>query len=115
MSHMLKFISYQIYCVHLKCSKLNKLHYAYLNGRYIVDCLIYKVSVNHAERKRRVYDQYGKEGLNSSRGRHTATDEDYDFGYHSFPFTFRDPEEVFREFFGGSCFGDLFPGELLLC
>ncbi|XP_046964807.1 dnaJ homolog subfamily B member 6 isoform X3 [Vanessa cardui] len=61
------------------------------------------------ERKRRVYDQYGKEGLNSSRGRHSASDEDYDFGYHSFPFTFRDPEEVFREFFGGSCFGELFP------
>ncbi|XP_034840255.1 dnaJ homolog subfamily B member 6 isoform X3 [Maniola hyperantus] len=60
------------------------------------------------ERKRRVYDQYGKEGLNNSRGRHSAADEDYDFGYHSFPFKFRDPEEVFREFFGGSPFGDLF-------
>ncbi|XP_032513578.2 dnaJ homolog subfamily B member 6 isoform X3 [Danaus plexippus] len=61
------------------------------------------------ERKRRVYDQYGKEGLNNSRGRHSASDEDYDFGYHGFPFTFRDPEEVFREFFGGSPFGELFP------
>ncbi|CAH4032049.1 dnaJ homolog subfamily B member 6 isoform X2 [Pieris rapae] len=60
------------------------------------------------ERKRRVYDQYGKEGLNSSRGRRSTTDEDYDFGYHSFPFTFRDPEEVFREFFGGSPFSELF-------
>ncbi|XP_049867336.1 dnaJ homolog subfamily B member 6 isoform X2 [Pectinophora gossypiella] len=60
------------------------------------------------ERKRRVYDQYGKEGLNSGRGRRSAADEDYDFGYTSFPFTFRDPEEVFREFFGGSAFGDLF-------
>ncbi|CAH2259264.1 dnaJ homolog subfamily B member 6 isoform X1 [Pararge aegeria] len=60
------------------------------------------------ERKRRVYDQYGKEGLNNSRGRHSAADEDYDFGYHSFPFKFRDPEEVFREFFGGSPFGELF-------
>lgn len=63
-----------------------------------------------AERKRRVYDQYGKEGLNSGRGRRAAPDEDYDFGYASFPFTFRDPEEVFREFFGGSPFGDLFAG-----
>ncbi|XP_075969571.1 dnaJ heat shock protein family (Hsp40) member B6 mrj isoform X1 [Anticarsia gemmatalis] len=60
------------------------------------------------ERKRRVYDQYGKEGLNNGRGRRSAADEDYDFGYASFPFTFRDPEEVFREFFGGSPFGDLF-------
>ncbi|XP_059054194.1 dnaJ homolog subfamily B member 6 isoform X2 [Achroia grisella] len=59
------------------------------------------------ERKRRVYDQYGKEGLNSSRGRRSGVDDDYDFGYGSFPFTFRDPEEVFREFFSGS-FGDLF-------
>ncbi|XP_026746757.1 dnaJ homolog subfamily B member 6 isoform X1 [Trichoplusia ni] len=60
------------------------------------------------ERKRRVYDQYGKEGLNNGRGRRSAPDYDYDFGYPSFPFTFRDPEEVFREFFGGSPFGDLF-------
>ncbi|KAJ2952765.1 hypothetical protein O0L34_g7125 [Tuta absoluta] len=59
------------------------------------------------ERKRRVYDQYGKEGLNSGRGRRAA-DDDYEYGYASFPFTFRDPEEVFREFFGGSPFGDLF-------
>ncbi|KAI8435013.1 hypothetical protein MSG28_003448 [Choristoneura fumiferana] len=60
------------------------------------------------ERKRRVYDQYGKEGLNNSRGRRSAADDDYEFGYASFPFTFRDPEDVFREFFGGSPFGDLF-------
>ncbi|CAB3224530.1 unnamed protein product [Arctia plantaginis] len=60
------------------------------------------------ERKRRVYDQYGKEGLNNGRGRRSTADDDYDFGYASFPFTFRDPEEVFREFFGGSPFGDLF-------
>ncbi|GBP30681.1 DnaJ homolog subfamily B member 6-B [Eumeta japonica] len=59
------------------------------------------------ERKRRMYDQYGKEGLNSGRSRRAA-DDDYDFGYSDFPFTFRDPEEVFREFFGGSPFGDLF-------
>lgn len=65
-----------------------------------------------AERKRRVYDQYGKEGLNNGRGRRSAPDYDYDFGYPSFPFTFRDPEEVFREFFGGSPFGDLFAGTI---
>lgn len=67
--------------------------------------------MSYAERKRRVYDQYGKEGLNNSRGRRSAADEDYDFGYTGFPFTFRDPEEVFREFFGGSPFGDLFAGK----
>lgn len=64
-----------------------------------------------SERKRRVYDQYGKEGLNNGRGRRSTADDDYDFGYASFPFTFRDPEEVFREFFGGSPFGDLFAGK----
>ncbi|XP_063233106.1 dnaJ homolog subfamily B member 6 isoform X2 [Bacillus rossius redtenbacheri] len=59
------------------------------------------------EKKRRIYDQYGKEGLGQtprSRARH---DEDFDMGF-GFPFTFRDPEEVFREFFGGSPFQDLF-------
>lgn len=59
-----------------------------------------------------MYDQYGKEGLNNGRGRRSAADDDYEFGYASFPFTFRDPEEVFREFFGGSPFGDLFAGML---
>lgn len=62
------------------------------------------------EKKRKVYDQYGKEGLINggprSRSRH---DDDFDMGF-SF-FTFRDPEEVFREFFGGTPFADLF-GEL---
>uniref|UniRef100_A0A3P8X1V1 DnaJ heat shock protein family (Hsp40) member B6a n=1 Tax=Cynoglossus semilaevis TaxID=244447 RepID=A0A3P8X1V1_CYNSE len=43
--------------------------------------------------KRTIYDQYGKEGLTgSNRGR------DH-FHEH---FTFRNPEDVFREFFGGS-------------
>ncbi|XP_041977186.1 dnaJ homolog subfamily B member 6 isoform X2 [Aricia agestis] len=64
------------------------------------------------ERKRQVYDQYGKEGLSSSRGRRSAATDDFDFGlYTGYPFTFRDPDEVFREFFGGSAFGELF-GEL---
>lgn len=75
--------------------------------------LIWRLIVRllYAERKRRVYDQYGKEGLNNGRGRRSAADEDYEFGYASFPFTFRDPEEVFREFFGASSFGDLFAGK----
>lgn len=33
--------------------------------------------------------------------------------FGGFPFTFRDPEEVFREFFGGSPFEEIFRGKLL--
>lgn len=58
------------------------------------------------DKKRRVYDQYGKEGLlnNGSRGR-SRHDDDFDFGFGFF--TFRDPEDVFREFFGGNDVFDL--------
>uniref|UniRef100_A0A3B4AFF0 J domain-containing protein n=1 Tax=Periophthalmus magnuspinnatus TaxID=409849 RepID=A0A3B4AFF0_9GOBI len=42
--------------------------------------------------KRSLYDRYGKDGLTGSRGR------DH---FHE-PFTFRNPEDVFREFFGGA-------------
>uniref|UniRef100_A0A6B2EDE8 Putative molecular chaperone dnaj superfamily n=1 Tax=Phlebotomus kandelakii TaxID=1109342 RepID=A0A6B2EDE8_9DIPT len=65
------------------------------------------------ERKRRVYDQYGKEGLMGHNERHHRSrrhdPEDYDF-MGGFGFTFRDPEEVFREFFGNSPFADIFGG-----
>lgn len=67
------------------------------------------------EKKRRVYDQYGKDGLlghnerQSSRSRRYHQDDDYDYG--GFGFTFRDPEDVFREFFGNSPFADIFGGE----
>lgn len=65
------------------------------------------------EKKRRVYDQYGKDGLlghNERTHRSRRHDDEYDpFG--GFSFSFRDPEDVFREFFGGSGFGDLF-GEI---
>ncbi|XP_050701194.1 dnaJ homolog subfamily B member 6-B-like isoform X3 [Eriocheir sinensis] len=72
------------------------------------------------EKKRKIYDQFGKEGLQSGGGpgptrprtsrttrHHYRFDDDFDY---SFPtFTFRDPEEVFREFFGGDpTFSDLF-------
>lgn len=67
------------------------------------------------EKKRQMYDQYGKDGLNqsrSARGRNRHHHEqDYEFGF-GFPFTFRDPEDVFREFFGGSPFQDLFGGKV---
>lgn len=61
------------------------------------------------EKKRRVYDQYGKEGLINGGGRSRSRhDDEFDFGGNFFTFTFRDPEDVFREFFGGSPFADLF-------
>lgn len=64
------------------------------------------------DKKRRMYDQYGKDGLlnGGSRGRRRDED-DFDFGGFGF-FTFRDPEDVFREFFGASVFdllNDLHP------
>nr|CAD7586298.1 unnamed protein product [Timema genevievae] len=61
------------------------------------------------EKKRRVYDQYGKEGLGQTPRGRTRHDDDFDTPF-GFPFTFRDPEDVFREFFGGSSFQDLFTG-----
>lgn len=62
------------------------------------------------ERKRRLYDQYGKDGLlghNERSHRSRRHDyEDFDFG-----FVFRSPEEVFRDFFGvNSPFAELFGG-----
>ncbi|XP_033762051.1 dnaJ homolog subfamily B member 6-like isoform X2 [Pecten maximus] len=52
------------------------------------------------QEKRGIYDKYGKEGLQG----HHQNGNDYDMGgsFHGFHgFQFRDPEEVFREFFGG--------------
>ncbi|XP_064118427.1 dnaJ homolog subfamily B member 6-like isoform X1 [Macrobrachium nipponense] len=71
------------------------------------------------EKKKKIYDQYGKEGLQTGGGpgptrprtsrsarHHYRYDDDFDY---SFPtFTFRDPEEVFREFFEGDPFAELF-------
>lgn len=56
--------------------------------------------------KRSIYDRYGKEGLTGSRGR----GEHFHNGDHFHePFTFRNPEDVFREFFGGNDpFADFF-------
>ncbi|EEB17454.1 conserved hypothetical protein [Pediculus humanus corporis] len=61
-------------------------------------------------KKRRIYDEYGVEGL-SSNGRGSSRRE-HDFmdpfgGFEGFSFTFRDPEEVFREVFEGSSIHDL--------
>ncbi|XP_017756249.1 PREDICTED: dnaJ homolog subfamily B member 6-like isoform X1 [Eufriesea mexicana] len=52
------------------------------------------------EKKRRVYDQYGKEGLQMPGGKRRYKD---DFDAHfSTTFLFRDPAEVFREFFAST-------------
>ncbi|XP_078281025.1 dnaJ homolog subfamily B member 6b isoform X1 [Rhinoraja longicauda] len=54
--------------------------------------------------KRDIYDRYGKEGLSNSGGGGGRYGEGFDFG-----FTFRNPEDVFREFFGGrDPFADFF-------
>ncbi|XP_019636073.1 PREDICTED: dnaJ homolog subfamily B member 6-like isoform X5 [Branchiostoma belcheri] len=71
------------------------------------------------KQKRDIYDRYGKDGITgnaggSSRGSRGGANFNFDdFGaapggsFHHF--TFRDPEEVFREFFGGADpFADFF-------
>lgn len=66
------------------------------------------------EKKRSVYDKYGKEGLTPSaggaggsrgarrqhRGETEWPEEDFVYGFPSF--AFRDPFDIFREFFGGN-------------
>ncbi|NXR69126.1 DNJB6 protein, partial [Rhadina sibilatrix] len=47
-------------------------------------------------KKRDIYDRYGKEGLINGGGGGNHHDSLFDFG-----FTFRNPDDVFREFFGG--------------
>ncbi|XP_049975887.1 dnaJ homolog subfamily B member 6 isoform X1 [Alexandromys fortis] len=47
-------------------------------------------------KKRDIYDKYGKEGLNGGGGGGSHFDSPFEFG-----FTFRNPDDVFREFFGG--------------
>ncbi|NXN93047.1 DNJB6 protein, partial [Rhinopomastus cyanomelas] len=54
-------------------------------------------------KKRDIYDRYGKEGLINGGGGGNVHDNQYGFG-----FTFRNPEDVFREFFGG---GDPFSSD----
>jgi len=84
------------------------------------------------EKKRKIYDQYGKEGLSNSarsggnrRDHHSGfANFDDHFGFASSPFAFgfgmqpggfvfRDPEDVFKEFFRGDpmadLMGDIFP------
>ncbi|XP_036855182.2 dnaJ homolog subfamily B member 6 isoform X1 [Manis javanica] len=48
-------------------------------------------------KKRDIYDRYGKEGLNGGGGGGGHFDGPFEYG-----FTFRNPEDVFREFFGAT-------------
>ena len=110
-------------------------HLSYLHG------LIYVKSYSglFSETKRKLYDQFGHEGLQQRNGttssspghyqphfnrqhhfhrhhhHHRADDLD-DFDVFGFPsFVFRDPMDVFREFFGGSDpFEDLLDRKLVL-
>lgn len=70
------------------------------------------------EKKRKMYDQYGKEGLEGGakrmrrhyHGRGADSMFDHDFSPF-FQFSFRNPDDVFREFFGtGDPFADFFGG-----
>ncbi|XP_073345008.1 dnaJ homolog subfamily B member 6b isoform X1 [Pagrus major] len=59
------------------------------------------------ENKRNIYDRYGKEGLSGGGGGGGGGGHYDHFGGSGF--TFRNPEDVFREFFGGrDPFGDFF-------
>lgn len=55
--------------------------------------------------KRKMYDRHGK---NFNKGQVDTNPDFFDFGGFSH-FNFRDPEDVFREFFGGTIF-DIFSG-----
>lgn len=71
------------------------------------------ISWEFAERKRRVYDQYGKDGLLGDNERHHRSRR-HDYEDFDFDFVFRSPDEVFREFFGvNSPFAELFGGSKL--
>ncbi|CAL1279720.1 unnamed protein product [Larinioides sclopetarius] len=66
------------------------------------------------EKKRRIYDQYGKEGLDGGGKRmrrhyHGRGADAFGSDFSPFfQFSFRNPEDVFREFFGGDPFADFF-------
>jgi len=75
------------------------------------------------DKKRKVYDKYGKEGLKNGatpghqhhhhnhhnhHHNHGGIFPEDDFSFLFGGFNFRDPEDVFREFFGGDPFADFF-------
>lgn len=59
--------------------------------------------------KREIYDRYGREGLTGAGTGPAQTEAGGGGGVPGFTFSFRSPEEVFREFFGsGDPFSELF-------
>lgn len=69
--------------------------------------------INVTDKKRKVYDQYGKEGLvrgsgSSSNRHHRSPSSNYFNGFGPSFFVFKSPEDVFREFFGSDPFADIF-------
>lgn len=79
------------------------------------------------DKKRKTYNQYGKDGLinggsgnggrRRSHQRHPGHFDPFaqDFGSGFFSFSFRDPEDVFKEFFNTSDVTDLlFPGKFTI-
>lgn len=59
--------------------------------------------------KREIYDRYGKEGLSGFSGSGQDENGGYATSFDAFSSQlFRDPEEVFREFFSSTSFNDLF-------
>ena len=97
---------------------------------FLKSLILLKINVKHfPEKKRKIYDQFGMEGLQQRNGtsspgpahhqphfnrahhfhrhhhhpHHHRIDDFDDFDVFGFPgFVFRDPMDVFREFFGGS-------------
>jgi hypothetical protein len=75
--------------------------YCLLN--YVIVQLIYHADIHCLEEKRDIYDRYGKNGLTGGGGGGGGYDDFHmGSGFTGFhPFHFRDPEDVFKEFFGG--------------
>ena len=55
---------------------------------------------DYSAKKREIYDRFGKEGLSGSGDSRGGPNMDFDFHFGGFG-GFRDPFEVFRDFFGG--------------
>jgi len=61
------------------------------------------------DKKRGIYDRLGKSGLTSGGGGGGRPSGPHQDHFQQFSFHFRDPQEIFREFFGGSDpFADVF-------
>jgi len=63
-----------------------------------------------ADKRRRNYDTTGSTGFNTGSNGRRSSNADFEFEWNpsNSSFKFRTPEEVFREFFRGDPFADLF-------